>query len=154
MKKNNLMALLEMGILIVGTAFLGAGFTDIGPWYEGLTKPFFQPPNWLFAPVWIVLYICIGIAGYLILSSDADNKDSIIVLYIINLILNVGWSFLFFGRHEPLLALLELVLLWMTIVVMIWSSKSVSRAAAYLLVPYLLWVTFAGTLNYAIVMLN
>lgn len=154
MKKINLIALLEMGILIAGTAFLGAGFTDIGPWFEGLVKPLFQPPNWLFAPVWTVLYICIGIAGYIILSSSVDYKDNIMVLYIVNLMLNVGWSFLFFTRHEPLLALLDLMVLWITIVLMIWSSKSVSRVAAYLLVPYLLWVTFAGTLNYAIVMLN
>jgi translocator protein len=128
----------------------------IDGWYSTLRKPAFNPPNWVFGPVWTALYMLMGIALYRI--STDGGKDSAIRraqgLFAAQLALNAGWSFLFFGRRSPLYALVEIVLLWMTILFTIAAFFRISKFAGLLLVPYLLWTTFAAVLNLSIWRLN
>ena len=142
---------------------LAIGFTaslvtrpQIPGWYEGLQKPWFNPPPWLFAPVWTSIYIMIAIAAYLIWKHRRPSLKYRITrnIYIIQLILNFSWSIVFFGLHQILAALVVIALLWSSILFnYVWFSKY-SKAAAWLLVPYLLWVTFAAILNLNIYLLN
>ena len=133
---------------------IGSIFTlrSVSTWYLELIKPSFNPPNWIFAPVWTTLFLLMGISLYLIWSSK-DNKLSL-RWFVIHLLLNVAWSALFFGLRLPLLALIEIILLWIAIFFTIKESYIISRISAYLLIPYLLWVSFASILNLAIVLLN
>ncbi len=141
--------------LIVGGIAGYATATNISNWYSQLNKPFFNPPNWLFAPVWTILYILMGISFYLILQSP-KNRDwrKAIYVFIVQLFLNFWWSFLFFKFHLILIALVEILLIWVSIVTMILRFKLVNKTAAYLQIPYLLWVSFATILNAAILWLN
>lgn len=129
---------------------------SITTWYPTLVKPFFNPPNWIFAPVWTLLYIMMGIAAGLVWSSDSNIKaiKKALGVFAIQFGLNALWSYLFFGLHNPLLALVEIVLLWL----MIWETynqfKKIDKVAAYLLIPYLAWVSFATILNASIWWLN
>ena len=136
---------------------LGSLFTtpSLSIWYAALQKPSFQPPSWLFAPVWTALFVLIGIALYLVWSKKTKKpKKTAIKWFSIQLGLNVLWSALFFGMHSPLLALIELILLWIAILLTIISFYKISKQAAYCLIPYILWVSFAAVLNLAIVLLN
>jgi tryptophan-rich sensory protein len=135
---------------------LGAFFTitSIESWYSTLVKPSWNPPNWLFGPAWTFLYILMGIACYLIWKSDHPMKKSLLKLYAIQLILNALWSPAFFGMQSPLLGLLVIIPLWVAILLCIIQFKKVSPLASGLMVPYLLWVTFATALNTAILLLN
>ncbi len=142
--------------LLVGT-FSGF-FTSSGVngWYVTANKPWFNPPNWIFAPVWTALYILMGIALYLIWKSGAVKtiKQTAIILFAVQLILNFFWSFIFFKLHLPGWAFAEIILMWVMIFfTILWFGK-ISPAAAWLLVPYLSWVSFASVLNYAIWKLN
>ena len=142
--------------LIVGS--LGSLVTTTGPgsWYTALEKPFFAPPNWVFAPVWITLFILMGIALYLVWQSGTENRDVQIALGIfgVQFILNVIWSFLFFGLRSPLLALTDIILLWIMIAATIGAFYRVKKSAAYFLIPYIAWVTIASALNGAVYLLN
>jgi steroid 5-alpha reductase family enzyme/tryptophan-rich sensory protein len=147
------------GLLLSISACLSAGFigsfftfTSIGSWYSTLNKPFFNPPNWLFGPVWTILYILMGISLYLAIKNHADKNA--IVIFALQLALNALWSILFFGFQNPILALLEIFFLWIFILLTIIHFSRFSRLSGYLLIPYLLWVTFATILNYSIVALN
>ncbi len=137
----------------IGTLFT---LPAIGTWYAGLVKPAFNPPNWVFAPVWTVLFALIGIALYLVWEARKKNKRARVALqaFDLQLALNVFWSFLFFGLHSPLYGLVDIVLLFLAILLTIAEFRRVSRSAAYLLIPYLLWVAFATLLNFSIWMLN
>ncbi len=138
------------------TGILGAFVTEIGPWYLGLKKPGFQPPDWLFGPVWTAIFAMLAMSAVLAWKT-ADNAKArawVIRLYVFNLILNLLWSTLFFRAHRPDWALFEVVFLWASIAALIWSLLLRSRLASWLLVPYLAWVTFAAILNMAIVQLN
>lgn len=142
--------------LLVGT-FSGF-FTSSGVngWYVTANKPWFNPPNWIFAPVWTALYILMGIALYLIWKSGAVKtiKQTAIILFAVQLILNFFWSFIFFKLHLPGWAFAEIILMWVMIFfTILWFGK-ISPAAAWLLVPYLSWVSFTSVLNYAIWKLN
>jgi len=141
--------------MALGAGFLGSVATTpaIDSWYANLQKPFFNPPNWLFAPVWTTLYIFIAIAFYLIWTSNKKIKKPAI-LYFIQLALNTLWSILFFGLKIPSIALLEVIILWIFIYLTIKSFYKLNKTAAYLLLPYLAWVSFATLLNYFIVLLN
>ncbi|MBL6078524.1 tryptophan-rich sensory protein [Belnapia sp. T18] len=119
-----------------------------GDWYENLAKPSWNPPNWLFAPAWTLLYILIAIAGWLVWR-EAGFVPAL-ALYGVQLLLNAGWSAVFFGLKRPDLAFGELVLLWLSILGCILLFAPISTTAAWLMVPYLAWVTFAGALNFAI----
>ena len=148
-------------IAIVGTVAIGslsglATANSIDTWYATLEKPFFNPPNWIFGPVWTLLYILMGVAAGLVWSSTAEAtvKRRALAAYILQLGLNALWSILFFGLRSPQLALTEIVLLWIAIVWCMRLFEPIQRTAAYLLVPYLLWVSFASVLNGAILWLN
>jgi len=137
---------------------MGSLFTtpSIPGWYAGLTKPAFNPPNWLFAPVWTVLYALMGLAAWLVYDKGvrrADVKRALFV-FVAQLILNVGWSITFFGAHQILGAFVIIVALWILILGTILRFLKISKAAAFLLVPYLLWVGFATVLNVSLYVLN
>ena len=134
---------------------LGSYFTipQISGWYQTLNKPPFNPPNWIFGPVWTALYAIMGVAIYMVVTSGKKIKGAIAV-FGLQLALNLLWSLVFFGLHQILLALAIIILLWLAIAGTIIKFAKISKTAAYLLVPYLLWVTFASMLNFFVVILN
>jgi len=136
---------------------IGAVFTtpSIAGWYAGLNKPFFNPPNWVFGPVWILLYLLMGLSLYLVWSQkDGAGKKTALIFFAIQLGLNSLWSIIFFGLHLPLIAFAELLILMLFIVLTIIKFLPLSKISAYLLIPYLLWVSFASILNFYIAKLN
>lgn len=137
---------------------IGSFFTmpAIPKWYATLSKPELAPANWLFAPVWTALYALMGIAAFLVWQKGLDRKDVKVALSIFGaqLALNALWSIIFFGLRAPGMALAEIAVLWLVIVATITAFAKVSKPAAWLLAPYLLWVSFAAYLNYAIWTLN
>ncbi|GAA0877356.1 TspO/MBR family protein [Algoriphagus jejuensis] len=135
---------------------LGAFFTitAVDSWFATLVKPSWNPPSWLFGPVWTFLYVLMGIACYLIWKSDFPRKETLLKLYALQLVLNTLWSPAFFGMKSPLLGLMVIVPLWAAIILCVIKFKKASPLASGLMVPYLLWVTFATALNTAILMLN
>lgn len=144
--------------LCLAAGGLGSLFTApaIPTWYEGLQKPSFNPPNWLFAPVWTVLYILMGISLFLIWRKDGKNSKSKAakIVFSVQLVLNTLWSILFFGLKIPLLAFIEILILWIAILVTIFLFYPKSKLASFLLIPYILWVSFASFLNGIIMILN
>ena len=137
---------------IIGSVFT---FPAIPTWYATLNKPFFSPPNWIFGPVWTALFTLMGIALYLVWQKKTKfKKAAALRIFTIQLILNTLWSILFFGLQSPALAFIEILFLWAFIALSIKAFYKVSKAAGYLLVPYILWISFATLLNLAIVMLN
>ena len=136
-----------------------AGFftnSGVNGWYLVANKPSFNPPNWLFAPVWTALYLMMGIAFYLVWSKDADKaiKKTAIILFSVQLLLNFGWSFIFFYAHQPGWAFIEIIAMWVMILLTIFWFGKISPLAAWLLVPYISWVSFASLLNFYIWKLN
>jgi benzodiazapine receptor len=126
-------------------------------WYPTLVKPSFNPPNWVFAPVWSTLYIMIGIAAGLVwdrIESNTTLVKKALVVFAIQLALNALWSYLFFGLKNPMLALLEIVILWLMIYETYVQFGKINKIAGYLFIPYLLWVSFAMVLNASIWWLN
>ena len=140
----------------VTVATVGGLLTEIGPWYAALKKPWFQPPDWLFGPAWTTIFALSAIAAVYAWRGAGDSTDrrAIVIVYVVNGISNVLWSLLFFKLHRPDWALWEVSFLWLSIVVMILTVRRFSSTAAWFLVPYLAWVSFAGVLNYAVVQLN
>ena len=136
----------------------GAYFTvtGTGSWYQTLDKPSWNPPSWVFGPVWTTLYILMGIAMFLIWKSDAPEKlkRKATIFWGVQLVFNFLWSFLFFGQQQIFGALLEIVVLWVLILLTIFAFARVSKLAAWLLVPYISWVSFATILTYTIWDLN
>lgn len=133
------------------TASSGAFFMP-GEWYERLRKPWWRPPNWLFGPAWAVLFCMIAVAGWLVWRQVGFGVE--LAVYAVQLVLNFAWSWLFFGRRRPDLALFDLMALWISISLCIALFAPVSATAAWLFVPYLAWVTFAGLLNAKMWQLN
>lgn len=128
---------------------------NIATWFEPLNAPPFRPPNWLFAPVWTTLYILMGISFFLILQSKTNlPKRNAIIISIVQLALNTLWSFLFFYYHQLGIALIEIIMIWISILLMIRSYYPIDKIAAYLQIPYLAWVSFATILNAAYFFLN
>lgn len=137
---------------ILGSIFT---FSAIPNWYATLNKPFFAPPNWIFGPVWTLLYLLMGISFYLIWKQGLKKKQSEAAKYFfVQLALNFIWTPIFFGLKLPLLALCVIIAMWLAILMTIQKFFPLSNWAAYLLIPYLLWVSFASLLNGAIVLLN
>lgn len=136
---------------IIGTPFT---ISAIPNWYASLEKPFFSPPNFIFGPVWTILYFLMGVSLYLIWNSKSKNKTHALKLFFAQLCLNAFWSIIFFGLENPLLAFGEIILLWITIILTIKAFSKISKSAAYLLIPYIVWVSFAMILNLFIVILN
>ncbi len=152
-------AMLALFILLsLAAGAIGSIFTlnSIPTWYATLSKPSFAPPNWLFGPVWTTLYILMGISAYLIWEKGMKKKlvRNALLLFALQLILNALWSILFFGLRSPLYGLVCIALLWLSIALTIKLFYSIDKRAAYLLIPYILWVSFASILNYSIWMLN
>lgn len=148
--KDFLKLLLAIGICL-GAGILGSFFTvsSIPNWYATLNKPFFSPPNWIFGPVWTVLYILMGISLYLVW-----EKKKVPSIFWVQLILNLVWSIIFFGMRNPILALIDIGALWISIVLTIKAFSKINILAGKLLIPYILWVSFASILNLAIVSIN
>lgn len=155
--KNVFKLLLCIGIP-VGVGFLSslATQTGVNTWYRTIEKPSWNPPDGLFAPVWTTLYVLMGIALYLVWKSDAaqEKKRTAVFFWSVQLVLNALWSFLFFYQHRIGLALIEIILLWLTILVTIFLFARINKVSAWLLVPYISWVSFATILNYTIWQLN
>lgn len=143
---------LPLAVGVVGSLFT---MPAIEMWYAGLEKPFFSPPNWLFGPVWTLLYIMMGVAFYLVLTAESKvSKNMAIQFFMGQLGLNLLWSIFFFGAQLPFLALLEIVVLLIAIVMTIRAFSAHSQVAVWLMLPYAAWVGFATLLNAAIVFLN
>lgn len=142
--------------LMAGIA--GSFFTApaIETWYKDLNKPSFNPPAWIFAPVWTVLYLLMGVAAFLVWREGIQHRNVQIGLglFIFQLILNALWSIIFFGQQNPLAGFVEILVLWVAIAVTIYYFYKVNPTAAYLMIPYILWVTFATILNFSIWQLN
>jgi len=136
---------------------IGSLFTvkSIPTWYAALNKPGFNPPNWIFGPVWITLYVMMGISFYLVwIKKDVPNSGFLFSLFILQLILNALWSIIFFGLKSPGFAFMEIIFLWLIILMCVINFYKVSKVSSLLLVPYLLWVGFAALLNYYLWRLN
>lgn len=145
-------------VVCVAIGYLSGMVTrdSITTWYPTLEKPIFNPPNWIFAPVWTLLYVMMGIAAGLVWTSNSDEKaiQKALGFFAIQFGLNALWSYLFFGLHNPLLALVEIVLLWLMIFETYNLFKRIDKTAGLLLIPYLAWVSFATILNASIWWLN
>jgi tryptophan-rich sensory protein len=137
-------------------AVLGGLATDIGPWYAQLRQPEWKPPDWLFAPAWTLIYGLTALSGYRawVSADEQQRRDNVLLLFSVNAVLNVVWSLLFFRFRRPDWAAYEVVLLWLSILGLVIYLARWNGRAAILLVPYLLWVTFAAALNWAVVRLN
>ena len=158
MKLNIQKLALSVGLCFV-FAYAGSTFTPLpgSEWYyHVLHKPSWNPPDWLFPPAWSLLFLLMGIALYLVVqqTSETTKVKGALVVFGVQLLLNLAWSAVFFGLHSPLYALAVIVALWTAIVLTIVKFKSVNPLAGYLLIPYLLWVTFASYLNFTIWQLN
>ncbi len=158
MKINNVTKLFIAIVISEFAGIVGSVFTipSISTWYAGLVKPDFAPPNWVFGPVWITLFVLMGIAAFLIWQKGLERRDVKIALgiFIGQLMLNTLWSIIFFGLHNPGIAFIEIIFLWLSIIATIISFAKISKPAAWFLVPYILWVSFASYLNYSIWILN
>lgn len=135
---------------------LGAAvtFPALSTWYSGLNKPGCTPPSGLFGPIWTLLYLLMGVALYMIWERSGPNKREAVNMFYIQLALNIVWSLTFFGLHNTFYALVVIAALWVAILVTIMEFDKLSRNAALLLVPYIIWVSFAAFLNYYIWKLN
>jgi tryptophan-rich sensory protein len=142
--------------LVVGGLSGYATAQGVRSWYPTLVKPFFNPPAWVFGPVWTMLYILMGVAAFLVWRRGltVDGVKAALGLFLVQLALNGLWSILFFGMQSPGLALIEIVVLWIAIAATIRAFSRVSPAGAGLLAPYLAWVSFATLLNGSIWWLN
>ncbi|MBM3257809.1 MAG: tryptophan-rich sensory protein [Candidatus Nealsonbacteria bacterium] len=138
---------------VIGSIFTAASIQN---WYVFLEKPFFAPPNWLFAPAWITLYALMGISAFLVWQKKENLKlrNYALKLYAIHLVLNALWSVIFFGLRNPGLAFIEIVVLWIFILIITVKFFKIRKSAGFLFIPYLLWVSFASVLNLFIWLLN
>jgi tryptophan-rich sensory protein len=161
MAQNTKKYILKLVVSIVGclaAGAIGSIFTRsaIPTWYASLQKPFFTPPNWLFAPAWTLLYILMGIAAFMVWRKGLENRQVRIALivFLVQLVLNALWSVVFFGLESPLYGLVVISIMWIAILVTAIKFFRISRVASLLMWPYLLWVTFAAVLNASIWLLN
>ncbi|MCF7861877.1 tryptophan-rich sensory protein [Candidatus Woesearchaeota archaeon] len=157
-KKNWLLKLISSIVICQLAGIIGSVFTisSVSTWYQTLNKPFFNPPSWLFGPVWTILYLMMGISLYLVWIKGIKTKNEKIAVYLFlfQLVLNLLWSILFFGIRSPLFALIEIIILWAVILLTIGYFYRISKPASYLLMPYIAWVSFAAVLNFFIYYLN
>ncbi len=145
-------------LLSFSTGFIGSFFTSmtVDTWYRGLELPWFAPPGSVISAVWITLYVLIGISFYLVIKKGLSNKAVRLAsgIFCVQLFLNAIWSYLFFGLTSPLYGLIGIVSLWIAIAATIYVFYQVSKRSAYLLIPYIAWVTIAMAINYSIYVLN
>jgi tryptophan-rich sensory protein len=139
---------------LIGSIFTASSVTG---WYSTVTRPELAPPNWIFGPVWTTLFVLMGIALFLVWKKEDSQKKKVklaLQLFVAQLVLNTLWSVIFFGLQSPGWAFVEIIFLWISITLTITVFTPISRLAAWLLVPYLAWVSFAAYLNYSIWVLN
>jgi len=144
---------LTFSAALIGSIFTSTAVTD---WYATLNKPLFTPPDWLFGPVWTILYLLMALSAFIVWQKGFD-KSAIriaLILYLLQLILNALWSVIFFGLKMPMIAFIEILLLWIAIGLTILAFARISITAFLLLLPYILWVSFAAVLNFSIWLLN
>ncbi|MCE5239034.1 tryptophan-rich sensory protein [bacterium] len=148
---------LALLLLVVGAVGAGGSYftaSSVGTWYAQLHKPAYTPPSWLFAPVWTLLYLFMAVAMWLVWRQEEAEEVAQVtppqVMWVAQLVLNLGWSVIFFGLREPGLALVEVILLWSAVLATTFVFFQVSRSAGLLMAPYLLWLTFAAVLNFGI----
>ncbi|MGB9929670.1 MAG: TspO/MBR family protein [Methanosarcina sp.] len=154
----NIFKLITSIVICLLSGVIGSVFTasSIENWYVLLEKPALNPPSWIFSPVWTILYILMGISLYLVWEKGLQYPGVKfgITIFAIQLVLNTLWSIVFFGLRNPFYGFIEIIFLWIAIVITIWQFYKISKTASYLLLPYLLWVTFATYLTYSIWILN
>lgn len=148
-------------ILICVTLCVGLGAasgfstsSEINGWFQTIQKPSWNPPNWIFGPMWTTLYILMGTAAALIWHSDHEKKKGALLLFLVQFILNLSWSFIFFNQHEIGWAFAEILVMLILIIATTIAFYKIKPLAAYLMIPYILWVSFASVLNGTIWMLN
>jgi tryptophan-rich sensory protein len=145
-------------VLCLLTGLLGSVLTadSVSTWYAELSRPSFTPPDWAFGVVWPILYVMMGISAFLIWNAGIAKKQvkTALAIFAVHLLLNALWTPIFFGLHMLLLALIEIILLWIALLITVVYFWRISKPAAILLVPYILWLTFAVTLNAAFYLLN
>lgn len=155
---NKYIKLIVSIVICLSPGIIGSLFTTpaINSWYVQLEKPFFNPPNWIFGPTWTSLYILMGISLWLVWNKRLNDRfvKSSIIFFIIHLVFNATWSIIFFGFKDPGLALVNIIILLIMILMLIFLFYQINKQAAYLLIPYILWVSFATILNYNIWILN
>ena len=157
MKISHIIKLIISILLPLSVGAIAGMFTSqaVPAWYASLNRPSFNPPNWVFGPVWTSLYILLGISFFLIWKEEASKeRDLAIKVFSIQMLLNFAWSFLFFYFNLIGAALIEIILLWISIALMIYLFYKIKPSAAYLNIPYLLWVSFATILNAGYYFLN
>jgi tryptophan-rich sensory protein len=158
MSGKDVIRLLGAVILCEACGVIGSVFTapNVPTWYATLTKPSFNPPDWVFAPVWIFLFFLMGVSLFLVIRGGIKGRDVKIAvwLFAVQLVLNVLWTLIFFGLKMPFLAFIEIILLWVAILFTIIRFFPISKPAGYLLIPYIAWVSFAAVLNLSISILN
>ena len=161
MKKIGVIEILKLVVSVLICQFagvIGSFFTtpSIPTWYATLNKPFFTPPSWLFAPVWITLYTLMGISAFLVWRKGMSHRNvrTASIVFAVQLILNVLWSAVFFGLRSLLGGLIAIVILWIAILFTILNFHKISRTAELLLIPYILWVSIAAALNFSVLILN
>jgi len=149
------LALIGFIVFAQAAGIIGSLFTmsAIDGWYATLIRPELAPPNWVFGPVWVTLYLLMGIAAFLVWRKDR-RLNKALILFVLQLVLNSLWSIIFFGMQALGAAFVEIVFLWLAIIATIIAFQKISRTAAWLLVPYILWVSFAAYLNFAFWTLN
>ena len=135
---------------------VGSAFTirSIPTWYAGLNKPFFSPPNWLFGPVWTILYLMMGVSLFLVFVKEKEKFTKPVKMFLLHLIINSLWSIVFFGMRSPGLAYFVIIILWLMIFYLIKVFDKIDERASILLYPYFAWVSFASFLNLAVWYLN
>jgi benzodiazapine receptor len=154
---KNIWKLIISLVIVFAISAIGSLFTanSVNTWFLTLAKPSFNPPSWVFGPVWTILYIMIGISLFLIWKAKTKSpKKTAYWVFGVQIILNALWSIAFFGMQNPGLAFLVIALLWISIIINAILFYKISKPAGYLLIPYWLWVSFASALNFAIWMLN
>jgi benzodiazapine receptor len=139
--------------LVTGALGGAASATSIVDWYQTIAKPWWTPPDWVFGPTWTVLYIMMAVAAWLVWQTG-DRTAPALTLFFVQLALNLGWSVIFFGLRSPGLALIEVVFLWLGVLLTMLAFFGRSTPAGWLFVPYLVWVSFAAVLNFAIWTMN
>jgi translocator protein len=143
-------------VFVAGSIGTLATTSELTTWYAALTKPSWTPPNWAFGPIWTTLYILMGIALFLVWKKGLDRKDVkfAILIFAVQLFLNILWSLVFFGMHSIFGGLILILILWIAIFANIIAFYVISKPAGLLLIPYLIWVSIASYLNYTVYLLN
>ena len=155
MLKNKFLSFVLFFIITFSASFIGGlvTFTFKEPWYSELTKSNFNPPDWIFAPVWTTLYLMMTLAIWFFWHSK-NREMNTIYIYFIHIVFNTTWSVVFFGFHNIFLALVNLIILILLIVILILRFRRANKVISYLMIPYLLWSSFALFLNYSLLVLN